>query len=99
MEPVTYSLFQAANLAFQNRNKLGQAIRWLQGDKNAFETPEQKIEKLKLILEEVIESQQIQDEWLQNVPKVFIRLWIAFGVTLLVAITSLGLTIYLLATR
>jgi hypothetical protein len=74
-------------------------LKWFQGDKDAFETNEQKIEKLKSVVEELIEAQQLQDEWIINIPKIFIRLWIALGVSLVISASSLGLAIYLLSTR
>ncbi len=92
MDPFT--IFQVAAAGYSNRNRLSQALKWFDGDDNAFLSPEKKIEKLERILKNVIETQELQDDWLQRITKALVRLWIIVAVTFL--LSAIGLVISLL---
>lgn len=97
MDPVT--LFQIAGLALQNRKKIESAFKWLNGDQEAALSPDQKIEKIKETLEDIGEIQADQDYIIDSIHTALLRAWIGIGVTLMCALSALGISVYLFFTR
>lgn len=88
------SLFQIANIALQNRDKISQAIRWLDGDGEAFTTPDQKLQKLRQTLRTVAEVQESQAIIIRLAQKALVRVWFGIIATFIVAAGGLGLALY-----
>lgn len=83
-----FSISTAASV-FRNREIIHQTLRWLDGDAEAFQTPEQKIQKLRAALKTVAEA---QENALNR-----IAIWLAICVS--VSLASLGVSLFVLLHR
>jgi hypothetical protein len=91
MEPIV--VIQLANLAYQNRAKIGGLLRWLEGDDTSALSADEKLAQLHDAIETLTQIQQSQEQMIQLVRKTLARMWVCLGVMLLLTLGAVALSV------